>query len=110
MLGDLLSFELKTSSTIWLAYAQFQTKFVLTLYAHTRHAWSLVAKFLEQRDDVEPVVLAPVVIGWKRWTPFELQTILLPARLLNWEGTKFGKISIDANLLKGFTNIRLGKL
>lgn len=78
---DVLSFEPRTSSGIWYAYAQFQRTFVLPLYACNRHAWPVHAIFLDCRDGLDPSALAPVVGGWRRWAPFELQTIILPARL-----------------------------
>jgi len=78
---DVLSFEPRTASGIWYAYAQFQRTFVLPLYAHDRHAWPVHAIFLDRRDGLDPLALAPVVRGWRRWAPFEFQTIILPARL-----------------------------
>ncbi len=78
---DVLSFEPGNASGIWLAYAQFQRTFVLPLYAHNRHAWPVHPIFLDQRDGLEPSALAPAIRGWRRWAPFELQTIILPAKL-----------------------------
>jgi len=96
---DVLSFEPRTASGIWYAYAQFQRTFVLPLYAYGRHGWPVHALFVDRRDGLDPSVLAPIVTGWRRWAPFELQTIILPARLsrrttVKYEqtaGTRFAK-------------------
>lgn len=78
---DVLSFEPRGASGIWNAYAQFQRTFVLPLYAHKRHAWPVHSIFLDQREGIDPSVLAPAIRGWRRWAPLELQTIILPAKL-----------------------------
>jgi SAM-dependent methyltransferase len=76
-----LSFEPRTPSGIWLAYAQFQRTFVLPLYAHKRLAWPVHGIFLARRDGIEPSDLESAVRGLRRWAPFELQTIIAPAKL-----------------------------
>jgi 2-polyprenyl-3-methyl-5-hydroxy-6-metoxy-1,4-benzoquinol methylase len=78
---DILSFERWEKGGIWHPYAQFQRCFVLPLYAHLHHAWPVHATFVEARDGTEPAVLEPVIRGWRRWAPFELQTIVLPTKL-----------------------------
>jgi len=78
---DILSFEPRTGTRIWNAYAQFQRTFVLPLYAHEKLAWPVHAIFITQRDGIDPSSLAPVIKGFRRWAPLELQTIILPAKL-----------------------------
>ncbi|MEX2281181.1 MAG: hypothetical protein WEE89_01710, partial [Gemmatimonadota bacterium] len=80
---DVLSFERKTSSVVWRAYAQFQRTFVLPLYANRVQGWSVHSIFMEHRDGVDPTMLAPLVRGLRRIAPMELQTIIWPAKLTN---------------------------
>ena len=90
---DVLSFEPRTVSGIWGPYAQFQRTFVLPLYAHAQHAWSVHALFADRRDGLDPSMLARVVKGWRRWAPFELQTIILPALLSRGTGVQHAKMT-----------------
>ncbi len=38
------------------------------------------AIFLDRRDGLDPLALAPVVRGWRRWSPFELRSAMLSRR------------------------------
>ena len=101
---DILSFEPKTASAIWNAYAQFQRTFVLPLYAHDRHAWPVHAQFLDQRDGLNPSALAPVIRGWRRWAPFELQTIILPTLLSRRASMQQGRMTSEISTMSETSN------
>jgi hypothetical protein len=78
---DMLSFEGWSGTAIWNAYAQFQRTFILPLYAHNQHAWPVHLIFIDKRDGLDPSMLANAIKGWRRMAFFELQTIIIPAKL-----------------------------
>lgn len=104
---DILSFEPWRKGGIWYPYAQFQRSFVLPLYAHNHHAWPVHATFVEARDGIEPSVIEPVIRGWRRWAPFELQTILLPTKLSQRHANDRASISGKPESEKNVTNDEL---
>jgi SAM-dependent methyltransferase len=104
---DILSFEPKSRSGIWCAYAQFQRTFLLPLYAYARHAWPVHASFLELRDGIAPSTLEPVVRGWRRWAPFELQTIILPTKLALGVAERRDHASVVAPMMATIDNQKL---
>lgn len=78
---DIMSFITWSGCGIWDAYAQFQRTFILPLYAHNKHAWQIHSIFIDNRDGLTPQTLSSAITGLNRWSPFELQTIILPAKL-----------------------------
>ena len=108
MFCDMLSFEAWMGSKIWLAYSQFQRTFVLPLYANKQHAWPVHSTFIDKRDGLDPSILVATIKGWRRWAPFELQTIIFPTKLSR--GSIVGnKITIEKVISHQNVNYKLAE-
>jgi len=78
---DLLSFEKREPTGIWLPYGQFVRHFLLPLLLYKRLGITPPEVFLAHRDGIAPERAYRMLRGLRRLSPTELKLVLLPKLL-----------------------------